>query len=180
MYLPLSQYQHSLLGSIQAAPTLPFKLYLISMKSILFLSSILLFSTLAYSQTEIPKGAEAITVTTSLTDSLLFEKAVSAFDEAGFTVTRADIKRGTIVTDNKKTSGLLEMRILATVRSSVITIKGQWSGQAMGYSFPNEPVIYKPGGGNVKKSFLVLNELAEKIKSDTGTATIDYVLQVKK
>ena len=121
---------------------------------------------------EIPKGVEAVIVTTTQPDSLLFETTVSTLEAQGFTVNKSDQKRGTITTDHKTTSGVVSMRVLADVHSGVVTLKGQWSGSLMSYSVTNEKVVNK--SGNIKKSFMQLNEIGEKIKNTAGGGTITY------
>lgn len=130
---------------------------------------------------QIPRGAEGITLKTNLPDSVIFKKTASFLISKDYVLDKEDTSRGIIVTDHKSSSGLLSMRILATVKEGNATFKGQWSAQAMGYSFTNEPVRFKGMvGSNEKKSFQKLNDLIVSFARTIEGSTIDYIPPTQK
>ncbi len=62
-----------------------------------------------------------------------------------------------------------------------LLFRGQWSAQAMGYSFTNEPVRYKGMiGSNEKKSFLVLSDVVAGFAEKIPGSTLKYIMPTKR
>ena len=137
---------------------------------------LLLFTATCLAQ-DIPKGATAIVLTTTIGDSVLFEKTISLLNANEFVVDKADLRYGTIVTQNRASAGAMNMRILVSLKSGVATFKGQWSAQLGGYSFTNESVRFKGMvGSNGKKSFLVLNDVVVMLSKEVNGSSLSYLL----
>ncbi|GAB4025446.1 hypothetical protein [Spirosoma koreense] len=129
----------------------------------------------AYSQ-DIPKGAEGIELSTDLPDSTLFEQVGDFLTDKDYIIQKEDAKRGTIVTEHKSLTNKLSMRVLVTIKDSKAIFRGQWSAQAMGLTFTNEPVRYKGLANSAEKgAFLALDELANDLSVAIHDSSIQYI-----
>ncbi len=150
------------------------------MKTVL-LACCLFIAITGYAQT-IPKGARAITITTTLSDSAAFEKAVALFNGKGYVVNNANYRTNRIITANNATLGPYTMRILASIRHGVISLKGQSSLQDPGMRHVNRPVVYDANNtvDISKKLFIELSKIAETLKGSIDGATLKYVMASRK
>lgn len=146
-----------------------------------FLFAVLWLTTGLGQAQDIPKGAVAITITTTLSDSAAFEKVVQLFNDNGYVVPEADYRTNQIVTQYNATLGPYTMRILAGIQQGVISIKGQGSLKNPGTRHLNDPVVYDTDNevDISKKLFIELSKIAQQLAGRIEGAKLQYVLAAK-
>lgn len=140
----------------------------------LFIAVLGLFaSSLSIQSQSIPEGAEGIELTTTLSDSALFESTLSFLEDEGFGIETADEDQGSIVTEYK-TAKDTKIRILATVDHSIVLFKGQGAAES---ASTNEPLTYQATTTEVSRTgFIRLNEVIDRYAKTLNEATVEYIM----
>lgn len=150
--------------------------YLSFMKLLLCLLITLIVTICSVSAQSIPQGANAIELTTEISDSTLFESVQGFLENEGFTIGTADETAGTVVTDYKVEKGAITMRVLATIENSIVTFTGQ-------ASFGTKDVTYKDielmndglNNGPVRLGFVALSGVVSRYAQTLSQATMEYI-----
>jgi hypothetical protein len=151
------------------------------MKLLLCLVVNLVLISVAVKAQKIPKGADAIELTTTLADSALFESVQSYLEEAGFDIDVANEEEGTIVTEYRTVTEFktirepIQIRLLATLENGVVLFKGQATSRNSGNTYENEPIINDESSNGVSNGeFLFINEIINSYAKTLDQATVEY------
>jgi hypothetical protein len=151
------------------------------MKLLLCLVVNLVLISVAVKAQKIPKGADAIEITTTLADSALFESVQSYLEEAGFDIDVANEEEGTIVTEYRTVTEFktirepIQIRLLATLENGVVLFKGQATSRNSGNTYENEPIINDESSNGVSNGeFLFINEIINSYAKTLDQATVEY------
>ncbi|QMW02688.1 hypothetical protein [Spirosoma foliorum] len=151
------------------------------MKSGLYLFLLLLLATVGYSQSDkIPKGANRIEVSTTLSDSALFDMISFRLESVGFFIEQSNLEKGYIITEyknvNKPDTDPISIKVIVGISSNKAVFRGQGDAEVLGYKYTNVPLVYRGSGSGVEKSgFVSLTELVKKISKTIGTSSINYL-----
>ena len=125
----------------------------------------------------IPPGATGIELTTTLTDSTLFESVQAYLENEGFAIEKADEEAATIVTEYKNVYGETEIRIVASIENSVVVFTAQGTFEAKGQQFDDEPLAYEgPEDESIKGGFVAFNGIINRYAQTLEQATLEYTL----
>ncbi|QIP12265.1 hypothetical protein G8759_06305 [Spirosoma aureum] len=147
------------------------------MKLLLCLVLNLVLVSVAVKAQKIPKGADAIELTTTLADSALFESVQSYLEEAGFDIDVANEEEGAIITEYRTITEFktirepIQIRLLATLENGVILFKGQATSRNPGNTYENEPIVNDESSNG---AFLFINEIINSYAKTLDQATIEY------
>ncbi|QHV94598.1 hypothetical protein [Spirosoma endbachense] len=151
------------------------------MKLLLCLVLNLVLVSVAVKAQKIPKGADAIELTTTLADSALFESVQSYLEEAGFDIDVANEEEGTIVTEYRTVTEFktikepIQIRLLATLENGVVLFKGQATSRNPGNTYENEPIVNDESSNGVSDGeFLFINEIINSYAKTLDQATVEY------
>lgn len=125
----------------------------------------------------IPAGATGIELTTTLTDSTLFESVQAYLENEGFTIEKADEEAATIVTEYKNVFGETEIRIMASIENSVVMFTAQGTFEAKGQQFDDEPLANEGlEDESIKGGFMAFNGVINRYAQTLEQATLEYTL----
>ena len=142
----------------------------------IFLVSLVFFSVPLHAQT-IPAGADGIELTTTLSDSTLFESVQAYLENEGFSIEKADEDSATIVTAYKLAYGSTQIRILASIEKGVVVFTGEGTFDESGQQFENEPLVNEGAEeGSIKGGFVAFNGIINRYAKTLELATLEYTV----
>jgi hypothetical protein len=147
------------------------------MKSSLYTLLFVLVFTTAYSQqVTIPKGANRIEVTTTLSDSTLFEMISFRLESAGFFIDQSDKAKGYLITEYKNMGEAISIKLIVAIQNNSAVFRGQGDAEILGFKYTNVPLVYKGSGSGIEKGgFTSLNDVVKKLSRTIGASSINYL-----
>ncbi|SFB97672.1 hypothetical protein [Spirosoma endophyticum] len=125
----------------------------------------------------LPPGATGIELTTTLSDSTLFESVQAYLENEGFSIEKADEETATVVTEYKNVYGETEIRIMARIENSVVMFTAQGTFEAKGQQFVDEPLANEgPEDESIKGGFISFNGIINRYAQTLEQATLEYTL----
>lgn len=126
-----------------------------------------------FAQQEPPKGANAIAIATTLSDSLLYEKAGQVLIENGYTIGRSDKDSLRIQAETRKLKDInIYPYLTISISEGRATVTGFFGSTFDRLSDPaNELTRITNRGGNespIKAAFDLMKEYAQKLTEYTG------------
>ncbi|MVM35870.1 hypothetical protein GO755_37995 [Spirosoma sp. HMF4905] len=137
----------------------------------------LFFAIIGYSQkVNIPKGATRIEISSTLSDSTLFDIISFRLESAGFFIAQSGKDNDYLITEYKNMGEAISIKVIVTVQGNIAVFRGQGEAEILGHQYTNVPLAYKGSGSGLEKSgFIVLNELVKKLSKTMGTSSINYL-----
>jgi hypothetical protein len=124
----------------------------------------------------IPQGANAIELTTEMSDSTLFESVQGFLENEGFTIGTADETAGTVITDYKVERGAVTIRVLASIENSIVTFTGQGSFGAKDVTYKDIELMNDGlTNGPVRLGFITLSGVVSRYAQTLSQATMEYI-----
>ncbi|WP_020596484.1 hypothetical protein [Spirosoma panaciterrae] len=148
------------------------------MKRYLYTFIFFLLASRAYSQkVDIPKGANRIEITSTLSDSALVDMIAFRLESAGFFIEQLDKNKGFAMTEYKNMGSEISIRIFVRVEGNKAVFNGQGNAEILGYQYRNTPLLYKGATGGVEKGgFLNMDGVVKKLAKTVGASSIVYLV----
>lgn len=148
------------------------------MKSRLYTILFLFIASIGYSQkVSIPKGASRIEVTSTLSDSTLYDIISFRLESLGFFIDQTGKEKDYLITESKKMDETISIKVIVTIQGNIAVFRGQGDAEILGHQYTNVPLAYKgSGSGLEKQGFLALNELVKKLSKTMGASSITYLM----
>ncbi|MBN8823066.1 MULTISPECIES: hypothetical protein [unclassified Spirosoma] len=148
------------------------------MKRYLYTFIFLILAVSAYSQkVDIPKGANRIEITSTLSDSALVDMIAFRLESSGFFIEQLDKSKGFVMTEYKNMSNEISIRIFVRVEGNKAVFNGQGNAEMLGYQYRNTPLLFKGSTGGVEKGgFIAMDGVVKKLAKTVGASNIAYLL----
>lgn len=148
------------------------------MKRYLYTVIFLILVISAYSQkVDIPKGANRIEITSTLSDSSLVDMIAFRLESSGFFIEQLDKNKGFAMTEYKNMDNDIAIRVFVRVEGNKAVFNGQGNAEMLGYQYRNTPLIYKGSSGGIEKAgFLSLDGVVKKLAKTVGASTLVYLV----
>ncbi|GAB4031094.1 hypothetical protein [Spirosoma gilvum] len=148
------------------------------MKRCLYILIFLSLASTGYSQkADIPKGANRIEFTSTLSDSALVDMIAFRLESTGFFIEQLDKNKGFALTEYKNMGNEISIRVFVRVDGNKAVFNGQGNADMLGYQYRNAPLIYKGSTGGLEKSgFMALDGVVKKLAKTVGASDLAYLV----